>query len=273
MIKKEQKDKVIIHATTYGNHMPLIQSESNNMMGKLERVKTGVNGLDDIISGGLPKGTITLISGPPGGGKTILCCQFLYKGIEEGDKCLFLTLDKKVDGLLNQTQVLGLDFKQAIETGQAKFLYLNINKKLIYETMVNEILSGNYERVVLDSITPLSEMPIYINNLDLANDIESVDSEELSSEGTFPKKRLHLHYIMNALQTAKCTSLVTSELPSGSPFLSRDGLSEFLADAVIVMSLDPTMDRRKLAVMKMRSTKHTLKPHDIKIGKGGITII
>jgi len=253
--------------------MPIIQHENKDMLSKIERVKTGVNGLDDLILGGLPKGTVTLISGPPGSGKTILCCQFLFKGVEEGDKCLFLTLDKKVEGLLSQTRELGLDFQPAIEKGQIKFLYLDINKKLIYETMTNEILSGNYDRVVLDSITPLSEMPIYINNIELAKDMSIIDSEEISTDGTYPIRRLHLHYIMNALQTAKCTSLVTSELPSGSPHLSRDGLSEFLADGVIVMSLDPTMDRRKLAVMKLRSTKHTLKPQDIQIGKGGIRII
>lgn len=253
--------------------MSLIQSERKNISGKIERVKTGVHGLDDLISGGLPKETITLISGPPGSGKTILCSQFLYKGIEEGDRCLFLTLDKKVDGLITQTTELGLDFHPAIEKGQIKFLYLNINKKLIYETMANEILSGNYDRVVLDSITPLSEMPIYINNPQLSNDINIIDPDQLSGEGTYPIRRLHLHYIMNALQTAKSTSLVTSELPSGSKNLSRDGLSEFLADGVIIMSLDPTMDRRKLSVVKMRSTKHTLKPQDIEIGKGGIRII
>jgi circadian clock protein KaiC len=243
------------------------------MQTKIDRVKTGVDGLDEIISGGIPKGTITLVSGPPGSGKTILCCQFLYQGVKDGDKCLFLTLDRKVDGLLNQTSQLGLDFQPAIDSGQANFLYLNINKKLVYETMANEILSGNYDRVVLDSITPLSEMPIYINNMDIAKNINIIDPDELTSDGSYPIRRLHLHYIMNAMQTAECTSLVTSELPSGSNNLSRDGLSEFLADAVIIMSLDSTMDRRKLSVVKMRSTKHTLKAQDIQIGQGGITII
>ena len=251
--------------------MSLIQSESKNMLSKIERIKTGISGLDDLISGGLPKDTITLVSGPPGGGKTILCCQFLYKGIEEGDKCLFLTLDKKTEGLLSQTRELGMDFQPAIEKGQIKFLFLNINKKLIYETMTNEILSGEYGRVVLDSITPLSEMPIYVKNANIG-DINIIDSDD-SSESNFPIRRLHLHYIMNALETAKCTSLITSELPVGSSALSRDGISEFLADAVITLNLDPTMDRRKLSVMKMRSTKHTLRPQDIEIGKGGIKFI
>jgi circadian clock protein KaiC len=253
--------------------MSLIQSEDKPVTGHVVRVKTGVEGLDELISGGIPKSTITLVSGPPGSGKTILCCQFLYKGIEDGEKCLFMTLDKRVDGLLTQATELGMDFKPAIEKGQIKFLFLNINKKLVYETMTNEILSGEYDRVVLDSITPLSEMPIYISNLETNKDVNIVDSEDLIAEGGFPVRRLHLHYIMNALDTAKCTSMVTSELPSGSNNLSRDGLSEFLSDSVIVLSLDPTMDRRKLSVMKMRSTRHTLKPQDIDVGKGGIKIV
>jgi KaiC/GvpD/RAD55 family RecA-like ATPase len=54
--------------------------------------------------------------------------------------------------------------------------------------------------------------------------------------------------------------------------MSRDGISEFLADAVIKLSVDTTMDRRKLAILKMRGTKHTLKPQDMAIETGGIKI-
>jgi KaiC/GvpD/RAD55 family RecA-like ATPase len=252
--------------------MALNQIEYKATVGRIERVKTGVKGLDELLSGGLPKESITLVSGPPGSGKSIFCYQFIATGIQEGKKCLYLTLDKKVEGLLTQAEQLGINFQPAIESGQTKFLFLNINKKLIYETMVNEILSGNYDRIVLDSITPLSEMPIYINNPDFKSETDNIDHEEVST-GNFPVRRLHLHYIMNALETSKCTAVVTSELQSGSLNYSRDGLSEFLADGVIVFSLDPTMDRRKLAVMKMRSTKHTLKPQNIEIGKGGIQII
>ncbi len=252
--------------------MALNQIEYKTTVGRIERVKTGVKGLDELLSGGLPKESIKLVSGPPGSGKSIFCYQFIAAGLQEGKKCLYLTLDKKVEGLLTQAEQLGINFQPAIESGRVKFLFLNINKKLIYEAMVNEILSGNYDRVVLDSITPLSEMPIYINNPEFASGTDNIDHEEVSA-GNFPVRRLHLHYIMNALETAKCTAVVTSELQPGSPNYSRDGLSEFIADGVIVFSLDPTMDRRKLAVMKMRSTKHTLKPQNIEIGKGGIQII
>ena len=78
---------------------------------------------------------------------------------------------------------------------------------------------------------------------------------------------------MDALESSDTTSIVTSELPMGSSLLSRDGISEFLADGVITFNLDPTMDRRKISVMKMRNTKHTLKPQDIEISEGGIRLI
>ena len=248
-----------------------IYSNQNQL---IKRVNTGIMGLDGIIEGGLPNKSITLVSGPPGSGKSIFSFQFLYEGIDKNEKGLFLTLDKKVEGLLIQSKKLGFDFKSAIENKLVKFRYLNINKKLIYESMVNEILSGNFKRIVLDSITPLSEMPIYGNYNDNKNlDISIVNSEDYAPNTNLPIRRLHLHYIINTLESTEATSVVTSELPMGSTLFSRDGITEFLADGVIILSFDPTMNRRKISVMKMRNTKHTLKPQDIEIKEGGIQFI
>jgi len=240
----------------------------------LERIKTGINGLDNIIQGGFPKKSITLVSGPPGGGKSIFCFQFINEGIKNNQKCLFLSLDKKSDGLIIQAACLGFDFQPAIEQQKVKFQYLNINKKSIYEKMTNEIMTGNYDRIVLDSITPLSEMPMYINDIDETNiDTSLVNPDDIPKGINLPTRRLHLRYIINALESTEATSIVTSELPVGSNMLSRDGISEFLADGVIKLSFDPTMDRRKISVMKMRNTKHTLKPQDMIIETGGIRLI
>jgi KaiC/GvpD/RAD55 family RecA-like ATPase len=67
--------------------------------------------------------------------------------------------------------------------------------------------------------------------------------------------------------------MVTSEIPEDSRNLSRDTISEFIVDGIIVLDLDTTMDRRKLTVRKMRATKHTLKPQDISIVQGGIKFL
>lgn len=246
----------------------------SNQKDFIKRLKTGIKGLDELIEGGLPEKSINLVSGPPGSGKSIFSFQFLYEGALNNETGLYLSLDKNVEGLLIQSKKLGLEFKPYIENKNMKFRYLNINKKLIYEAMVNEILSGEYDRIVLDSITPLSEMPIfsnYINNNE--SDINIIDSQEYSPNTNLPMKRLHLHYIINSLESTGSTSLITSELPMGSSLFSRDGISEFLADGVIILNFDPTMNRRKISVMKMRNTKHTLKPQDIEISYGGIQLI
>jgi len=241
---------------------------------KIQRLSTGIEGLDLIIQGGLPKNSTTLVSGPPGGGKSIFCFQFLYNGVKNGERCLFLTLDKQSEGLLAQAKHLGFDFQPAIENNLIKFLYLNISKKFVYEKMTNEILQGSYDRIVLDSITPLSEMPIIMRPSEEEKvDASMVNFEDFPQDVSLPTRRLHLRYILSALESTNSTSVITSELPVGSNLLSRDGISEFLADAVITLSLDPTMNRRKLSVMKMRNTKHTLKPHDIIIDYGGIKIV
>jgi len=239
----------------------------------MERVKTGVDGLDNLIEGGLPKDTVTLVSGPPGSGKTILCYQFLSKGLEAGDKCLFLTMDKKAEKLINQAKELGFDFQSAVENGKLKIVFLDINKKFVYDVMTKEILSGGYNRVVLDSVTSLSEMPIYVEKTELTDTVNLIASDDFSTAVGSPSRRMRLYYIMNLLDIAHCTSMITSELPFGSYDLSRDGISEFLVDGIILLNFDPTMDKRKLSVMKMRSTQHTLRPCDIKIGEGGIKLI
>jgi len=252
----------------------VLEQMMSQQVDTIQRLKTGISNLDVLIQGGLPKKSITLVSGPPGSGKSIFCFQFLYQGVQDGEKVLYLTLDKKEEGLIFQAKKPGIDFQKAIESGQAKFRYLNINKKLVYEAMSNEILSGQYQRIVLDSITPLSEMPMYLENIENGNaEYSFVKSEENSLANSGPVRRRHLLYIMNALESSESTSIVTSELPMGSTNLSRDGISEFLADGVITLNFDSTMDRRKLTVLKMRNTKHTLKPQEIQINKGGITII
>jgi KaiC/GvpD/RAD55 family RecA-like ATPase len=252
----------------------LYQPEPSPDSSFIKRIKTGINGLDELIEGGLPEKSITLVSGSPGSGKSIFCFQFIYEGIKTGENILYMTLDKKEDGVLVQAKKLGFDFQSALEKGQAAIRYLNINKKLIYETMSNEILSGSYHRIVIDSITPLSEMPLILSDVKNGSNTgyNFIDSDEKSSKLSGPTHRKHLLYIMNALEASESTSIITSELSAGSTNLSRDGVSEFLVDGVILLKADPTMDRRKLSIYKMRNTKHTLKPQDFQITENGIML-
>lgn len=262
------EDAAAAHATDSTPKEEVATQEAPSDESFFNRIKTGITGLDDLIQGGFPQNTVSLVSGPPGSGKTILTFQFLDEGIQHGDNCLFLTNDKRVDNLLAQAKGVGIDFRPAIDKGLIQFLYLEANEKLLYDALKNEVIEGDYDRIVLDSITPLGEVPLVRHEEGFTSNTKFVDTGSASNDLSHTRTRLH--YIMDAFSQANATTLVTSELPADSRGYSRDTVSEFLADGVIILKLDPAMDRRKLTVMKMRGTQHTLKPQDIEIGEGGI---
>ena len=240
-----------------------------------KRVGTGIEGLDELLQGGYPKGSVTLVAGTPGTGKTIVCFQYLNNGIKNKEKCLFLTSDERIDNLMNQAKKLGFDFDEAVKSGQLKFLYLDLEKHTVHKEMEDEISKGNYSRVVLDSLTPLSEMPVWVVNRgsELIPSCDTMVNTPLPLD-SIQATRMHVRRLLRILEEDACTGLVTSEITEGSRNLSRDSVSEFLVDGILILDLDPSMDRRKLTVRKMRGTKHTLKPRDIEItSKGGIRII
>jgi circadian clock protein KaiC len=240
-----------------------------------KRVGTGIEGLDALLQGGYPKGSVTLVAGTPGTGKTIVCFQYINIGVKNKEKCLFLTSDERIDNLVNQAKKFGFDFGGAVKNGQLKFLYLDLEKHTVHKEMENEIRMGNYSRVVLDSLTPLSEMPVWVVNRgsEIIPAGDTVVNTPLPLD-SIQATRMHVRRLLRILKEDECTALVTSEITEGSRNLSRDSVSEFLVDGILVLDLDPSMDRRKLTVRKMRGTKHTLKPRDIEINsKGGIRIL
>jgi len=236
------------------------------------RVNSGISRLDELLSGGFPNNSITLVSGTPGSGKTIICYHYIDEGLKKGEKCLYLTSDERVESILRQAKEVGFDFRSYTDTGQLKFMYLDLDKSTTHKEMEDEIRQGDYSRVVLDSLTPVAELPVWISGVKEVTPSNGL-TEAKYPPGSIPATRLHIKRIFNILNQNNCTSLVTSEVAEGSRSLSRDTISEFLVDGILRMDLDTAMDRRKLTIRKMRATKHTLKPQDIMITEGGIKFL
>ena len=240
-----------------------------------KRVSTGIEGLDGLLQGGYPQGSVILVAGTPGTGKTIVCFQYINEGINNGEKCLYLTSDERINNLVNQAKKFGFDYTAALQSGLLKFLFLDLEKRTVHRDMEEEIRLGKYSRVVLDSLTPLSEMPVWVVNR--GSEILPPDHSAMGTPvpiDSVQATRMHVRRLLGILEEDNSTALVTSEINEGSRNLSRDSVSEFLVDGILVLDLDPSMDRRKLIIRKMRGTKHTLKPRDIEINsKGGIRIL
>ena len=240
---------------------------------KYNRITTGIEELDELISGGFPANSITLVSGTPGSGKSIMCFHYMLEGLNKGEKCLYITSDERIESIIKQANELGFNFQQWIEQDKIKFLYLDLDKSNIHKEIEEEIRNGGYSRVALDSLTPFSELPVWVSGVHEIIPSEGTTETSKYPTGSIPATRLHIRRIMSLLNKENCTAIVTSEVPEGSRSLSRDTISEFVVDGIILLDLDTTMDRRKLTVRKMRATKHTLKPQDITITQGGIKFL
>src|SRR2546430_1079881 len=74
------------------------------------RVSTGVDGLDDVLGGGLPQGHFYLLEGNPGAGKTTLAMQFLLAGVAQGESTMYVTLSESKVELQAIATSHGFDF-------------------------------------------------------------------------------------------------------------------------------------------------------------------
>jgi KaiC/GvpD/RAD55 family RecA-like ATPase len=84
------------------------KEEKRNM----ERIKTGIRGLDELIQGGFPKGSNIVVTGAPGSGKSIFGMSFIAEGCKNGEKCLYITVEQTPDDIVDQAFQFGWDFNQ-----------------------------------------------------------------------------------------------------------------------------------------------------------------
>ncbi|MGO8805020.1 MAG: ATPase domain-containing protein [Candidatus Bathyarchaeia archaeon] len=93
------------------------------MSDSVTTAPTGIQGLDELISGGFPQKRVVLVIGGPGAGKTIFASQFLYKGITEyNENGVFISLDEGKNHFFAEMEKFGWDFKKAEQDGKFGFL-------------------------------------------------------------------------------------------------------------------------------------------------------
>ena len=121
-----------------------------------ERVSTGIEKLDEALEGGLLKGSITLIVGPSGTGKTILASKFVIDGILKNEKCLFITFDEPYEQIINLFKFLGIDYHDY----EHCLRILSFSPRLytpiqIYQHIYDILQSEDFNRAVIDGLSSL----------------------------------------------------------------------------------------------------------------------
>ncbi len=240
-----------------------------------ENVVTGIQGLDDLISGGFPKGRTILVVGGPGTGKTILAAQFLYKGIyEHNENGVFVSLDESKDHYYSEMQSFGWDFKKAKE--EKKFIFIDATKMSRIAILQEKLRRGE------TSILRGKQLPIDKLVENLQEKIQQIDAKRVSLDTLvallyrFPdpvERRTAVQDLIESLSDLGTTTLITTELSHLS--LERNVLAEeYMVHGVIMMQtlFSRGATTRALQVEKMRGANVNTNLVPYTIDKNGIEV-
>ncbi|MCI4324575.1 MAG: KaiC domain-containing protein [Thermoplasmata archaeon] len=222
------------------------------------RVSTGIVGLDEMLGGGLPPGHVVLVTGLPGTGKTCFGLQFLFAGAAHGEPGVFLSLEEEEPALLASARQFGWPVDAALKGGIVKVIRLDPkqthqNLQRIQSDLGRELKQLGAKRIVVDSVSLLNMLS---------------DDE--------PSRRTTLFGLAGVCREAGATTVLTAEADPIHPSVSRDGLSEYIADGVILLGYSSADDGHRiglsLRILKMRRTAHARTVQPYQIGAGGISV-
>lgn len=221
----------------------------------VERILTGIDGLDEVCNGGLPAKAAYLIKGGPGCGKTTLCLQYLANGIGNGESALFISFAERESRIRanapNTIDLSGIEFLDlspsaasfSTEESYDVFPSSDVEEAPIFDAIRSTIESHQPGRVVIDSMTHMRY---------LASDAYQY--------------RKHVLGLIHLIMDQGATLLFTSEEPTSE----HDEELAFLSDGVI--QLESFQHARRLLIPKLRGSEVSNGPHTYTLSDKGLSV-
>jgi len=241
------------------------------MVIDIERISTGVIGLDDKAKGGLVKGSVNFVTGRTGTGKTAFCSSFLYAGAIKGERGLYITTEEREEDIKNDIKAM---FDWDLDTLEKKGLLkiVSIRPELPLKIASGEVLAKVVKLYMYDLISKIENA---VENLKAERlVVDSVALIEIFINDEYLRK-LALMQFIDRLKELNVTSVITGTVPEGLDVLSVSGVIEFLTDSVMKLDFVPIAEefKRTITIRKMRRTDHSVFIHPFEITKDGIKII
>ena len=239
---------------------------------KLERSYTGIPGLDEILTGGLPRGRVVLALGEPGAGKTILCTQFLINGIEKfNEKGLYVSLEESKEQYVEEMNALGWDIEGLERTGQLSFIDASPIRSLPPEVQVGNVSIGKVEFSLLSLLEVIKNRAVSVGAQRIVVDPVSHLIFQYSDLTLRRKATLDL---VQALTKTGATCLLASELAEVGGTTRKLQIEEYLAHGIILMQTTTSGKslQRVIQVEKMRGMPIDRTPRPYNIAQNGIEV-
>ncbi len=218
-------------------------------------LRTGIEGLDNLLSGGLRSGTCAVVEGQPGTGKTTIGLQFVHAGCITGEPGVVVTFEQFPEQIYADVEGFGWDLRELEAQGLLRVICTSpevfVDQLSDAHGMIDELIREmGARRILVDSVSHISQM----------------------TEG--PQDFRNIVYGMfNGLKRAGLTAIVTKEARHDAP--RGTSFEEYMADTVIQLSFDMGNDnyrRRYIEVMKSRGQNHAYGKHTLKLGSGGAIV-
>ena len=230
---------------------------------KIVRLKTGVEGIDRLLEGGIPEGFFVAVTGEPGCGKTIFSIHFIYQGVLDGDKCIYVTTEESRESIMRQAAQFNMNFEKALE-----------EKKLI----VIDALMGREDRWSLQSLDMEALVDKIIEakkELGYGRARVAIDSLSAFWLDKPAMARRYSYFIKKVLSKWNFTIIAVSQYAITTAESFGWGV-EHIADGIIRFRriLRSGELKRFIVVEKMRQTNHSRYLYEIDIKPGiGMTVL
>jgi circadian clock protein KaiC len=230
---------------------------------EVPKIRTNIEGFDDISYGGLPRGRTTLVSGTSGTGKTLFAIQFLYNGIVQFDEhAVFVTFEESPSDIIQNAMSFGWHLQALIDAGKLFILDASpdpegqdiagdFDLSALIERIQYAIRKYKAKRVAIDSVTAIFQ--------------------QYDAAGVV---RREIFRMTARLKLIGVTTVMTTERIDEYGPVARFGVEEFVSDNVVIVRnvLDGERRRRTLEILKLRGTSHMKGEYPFTITGDGINI-
>lgn len=228
----------------------------------LQKCPTGIEGLDEITEGGLPRGRTTLVCGGAGSGKTLLAMEFIIRGITDfNEPGVFMSFEETAEELATNVASLGFDVEGLIRDKKMAIDFVRVERSEIEETGEYD-LEGLFLRLNL-MIDDVGAKRVVLDTLEAL--FAGLPNEAIL--------RAELRRLFRWLKDKGVTAVITGE--QGEQTLSRYGLEEYVSDCVIFLDhrVQNQIATRRLRIVKYRGSKHGTNEYPTLIDEHGLSVL